>query len=122
MPLSVGTDIVEIYRVAAVIERWQEKFLRRVYTPAELLYCRGRVPELAARFAGKEAISKALGTGIRGFAFRDVEVVTDELGKPAVVLHGRAAQTAARLGVARVHLSLTHTADLAVAHAVAERD
>ena len=56
MPLSVGTDIVEIYRVAGVIERWQEKFLQRVYTPAELRYCSGRVPELAARFAGKESI------------------------------------------------------------------
>jgi holo-[acyl-carrier protein] synthase len=65
MTTSVGVDIIEIHRVAAVIERWREKFLQRVYTDAELRYCRGRVPELAARFAGKEAITKALGTGIR---------------------------------------------------------
>jgi holo-[acyl-carrier protein] synthase len=77
VPLSVGVDVIELDRVAAVIERWQEKFLDRVYTPDEQRYCRGRVAELAVRFAAKEAISKALGTGIRGLAWRDMEIVPD---------------------------------------------
>ncbi|RLT56456.1 MAG: holo-[acyl-carrier-protein] synthase, partial [Chloroflexi bacterium] len=71
MRLSCGVDLVEIDRVAAVIGRWGDRFLTRVFTDAERAYCRGRVPELAVRFAAKEAVSKALGTGIVGMAWRD---------------------------------------------------
>lgn len=120
MALSVGTDIVEIYRVSGVIERWRDKFLQRVYTPAELRYCRGRVPELAARFAGKEAISKALGTGIRGLAWRDMEILPDALGKPTVTLHDRARQRAAEIGLSVFEISLSHARDYAVAVVVAQ--
>ena len=90
MRLSCGVDLVEIDRVAAVIGRWGDRFLTRVFTDAERAYCRGRVPELAVRFAAKEAVSKALGTGIVGMAWRDIEVVPDPRGKPLVVLHNRA--------------------------------
>jgi holo-[acyl-carrier protein] synthase len=117
--LSVGVDVIEIERVAAVIARWQEKFLERVYTPDELRYCRGRIAELAARFAAKEAISKALGTGIRGLAWRDMEIVPDPLGKPLVRLHDRALMRAQAIGLSEFAVSLSHSRDYAVAMVVA---
>jgi holo-[acyl-carrier protein] synthase len=116
---SVGVDIIEIERVAAVISRWGERFLRRVYTPAELAYCGGRLPELAARFAGKEAITKALGTGIRGLAWRELEILADPLGKPLVRLHGGARRRAEAIGLAAFAISLSHSRDFAVAVVVA---
>jgi holo-[acyl-carrier protein] synthase len=119
-PVSVGVDIVEIERVAAVIARWGERFLQRVYTETELAYCRGRVPELAARFAGKEAVTKALGTGIRGLAWREMEILADPLGKPLVRLHGRAKARAAAIGLSHFAVSLSHSRDFAVAMVVAE--
>lgn len=117
--LSVGVDVIEIERVAAVIDRWGDKFLQRVYTAAELRYCRGRVPELAARFAGKEAISKALGTGINGLAWRDMEILPDRLGKPLVTLHDRALARAQAIGLSDFAISLSHARDYAVAMVVA---
>jgi holo-[acyl-carrier protein] synthase len=118
--ISVGVDVVEIDRVAAVVARWQEKFLNRVYTEAELRYCRGRMPELAARFAGKEAIAKALGTGIRGLAWRDMEILPDPLGKPLVTLHGRALARAQAISLREFAISLSHSRDYAVAMVVAQ--
>ena len=91
---SVGVDIIEIPRVAEALARWGDRFLRRVYTSREVAFCRGRVPELAARFAAKEAVSKALGTGMRGVAWREIEVCPDRRGKPHVYLHGRARERA----------------------------
>jgi holo-[acyl-carrier protein] synthase len=119
-PVSVGVDIVEIERVAGVIARWGERFLQRVYTETELAYCRGRVPELAARFAGKEAVTKALGTGIRGLAWREMEILADPLGKPLVRLHGRAQARAVAIGLSHFAVSLSHSRDFAVAMVVAE--
>jgi holo-[acyl-carrier protein] synthase len=119
-PVSVGVDIVEIERVAGVIARWGERFLQRVYTETELAYCRGRIPELAARFAGKEAVTKALGTGIRGLAWREIEILADPLGKPLVRLHGRARARAAAIGLSHFAVSLSHSRDYAVAMVVAE--
>jgi holo-[acyl-carrier protein] synthase len=116
---SVGVDIIEIERVAAVIERWGEKFLGRVYTELELRYCRGRVPELAVRFAGKEAITKALGTGILGLAWQEMEILPDPLGKPLVTLHGRAHKRAEDIGLAHFAISLSHSREYAVAMVVA---
>jgi holo-[acyl-carrier protein] synthase len=116
---SVGVDIIEIERVAAVIERWRERFLTRVYTEAELRYCRGRIPELAVRFAGKEAITKALGTGILGLAWREMEILADPLGKPVVRLHGRARARAESVGLVQFAISLSHSRDYAVAMVVA---
>ena len=119
MPTSIGVDIIEIQRIAAAVERWQHKFLDRIFTQAELRYCRGRIPELAARFAGKEAISKALGTGIRGLAWRDMEILPDPLGKPLVTLHGRARARAVAIGLEQFAVSLSHSRDYAVAMVVA---
>jgi holo-[acyl-carrier protein] synthase len=116
---SVGVDAVEIDRIARSLERFGERFLRRVYTEKEILYCRGRVSELAARFAAKEAISKALGTGIRGIVWREMEILPDRRGKPLVYLHGRAALRAVELGLAEFEVSLTHARELAIAVVVA---
>ncbi|MCH7580961.1 MAG: holo-ACP synthase, partial [Chloroflexi bacterium] len=88
MPYAVGIDTIEIPRVRRVLERHGERFLKRVYTPTEVAFCRGRVAELAARFAAKEAVMKALGTGVRGIAWREIEVLPDRRGKPLVYLYG----------------------------------
>jgi len=117
--LSVGVDIIEIERIEGVLRRHGQRFLQRVYTPAEQAYCRGRVPELAARFAAKEAVSKALGTGLRGIAWREMEILGDERGKPLVRLHGRAKARAEELGLSAFALSLSHSRDYAVALVVA---
>lgn len=117
--LSVGVDIIEISRVKRAIERWGERFLQHVYTPAEVAYCRGRMPELAARFAGKEAISKALGTGLFGISWTEMEILADRRGKPHVTLYGRALKRAQELGLTEWAISLTHSDDNAVAFVVA---
>lgn len=116
---SVGVDIIEIERIEAVLRRHSQRFLQRVYTPAEQAYCRGRVPELAVRFAAKEAVSKALGTGMRGIAWREMEILCDERGKPLVRLHGRARARAEELGLSEFVVSLSHSRDYAVAFVMA---
>lgn len=118
--LSVGVDIVEIERIRRALERWGERFLRHVYTPAEVAFCRGRVAELAVRFAAKEAISKALGTGMLGVCWPEMEVEPDPLGKPLVRLHGRAAARAEYLGLSQFALSLSHSREYAVAMVAAQ--
>jgi holo-[acyl-carrier protein] synthase len=123
VPLAVGVDMVEIPRVARAISRWGERFLQRVYTASEIARCRGRVPELAARFAAKEAVSKALGVGIwwqGGISWTDAEIVSDPLGKPEVVLYGRAAERARALGLDEWAVSLSHTREHAIAMVVAQ--
>jgi holo-[acyl-carrier protein] synthase len=122
--LSVGVDIVEIERIRQIFQRHGERFLRRVYTEAEIAYCQGRVPELAARFAAKEAVSKALGTGIvgrGGIFWREVEVLPDARGKPLVHLHSQAQDRAASLGLKEFAISLSHSQEYAVAFVVATR-
>jgi len=122
VPLSVGVDMIEIPRIARAIERWGDRFLQRVYTPLEVAHCRGRVPELAARFAAKEAISKALGVGIwwrGGIAWAEAEVRSNRLGKPEVVLYGRAAEYARQQGLDQWAISLSHTDEHAIAMVVA---
>jgi len=117
--LSVGVDRVEIPRIARALERWGERFLHKVYTKPEVAYCRGRVPELAARFAAKEAISKALGTGMVGIRWVEMEVLGDRRGKPVVTLYGRALARARELGLEEWAVSLSHGKDSAVAVVVA---
>ncbi|HHX63713.1 MAG TPA: holo-ACP synthase [Chloroflexi bacterium] len=117
--LSVGVDIIEISRIRRALERWNGRFLDHVYTPAEQAFCRGRVPELAARFAAKEAISKALGTGIMGISWTEMEILPDRRGKPLVTLYGRALARAEALGLTEWAISLTHSDDNAVAFVVA---
>jgi len=117
--ISVGVDIIEIGRVEQALARWGERFLRHVYTPQESAFCRDRAPELAVRFAAKEAISKALGTGINGIHWREMEILPDPLGKPLVYLHGKAAARAADLGLREFAVSLSHSREYAVALVVA---
>ncbi len=116
---STGVDIIEIPRIARVVERYGERFLYRVYTEAEQALYRGRVPELAARFAAKEATSKALGTGIWGIRWREMEVLPDMRGKPLVYLHGAAAARARELNLRHFAVSLSHSREFAMAVVVA---
>jgi len=117
--LAAGIDVIEIERVRATLTRYPKRFLERVYTQLEVAYCRGRLRELAARFAAKEATMKALGTGIRGVGWRDIEVLADRRGKPLVYLHGRAAARAKTIGMGQPEVSLTHGKDVAIAYVVA---
>ncbi|MGH2604636.1 MAG: holo-ACP synthase [Dehalococcoidia bacterium] len=112
---AIGIDVVELDRVARVLQRHPERFLTRIYTPAEVAFCRGRIPELAARFAAKEATMKALGTGIRGVGWRDIEVLPNRRGKPLLLLHNRAVRRAQALGLTDLDVSLTTARDFAAA-------
>jgi holo-[acyl-carrier protein] synthase len=124
MVIGLGTDLIEIARIAQTVDRFGERFLQRVYTPREIAYCMGKrssAESLAARFAAKEAAAKALGTGIsRGIGWLDLEVAREPSGKPAMHLTGHAAEIANALGVASISLSLTHSRDIALAVVVME--
>ena len=126
MPIvSLGTDLTQIARLESAYERRGERMLARLFTEAERAYCdrrtASRFTHYAGRFAVKEAVMKVLGTGwAEGVGFQQVEVVRDERGKPGVELTGEAAERAGRLGIQTLHLSLSHTADHAVAFVVAE--
>jgi holo-[acyl-carrier protein] synthase len=121
-PCEAGIDAIEPARVAALIARWGERFLARVFTPAERTACQGRPTSLAARFAAKEAVSKALGTGVGAVAWREIEILANPRGRPVLVLHGAAAARAEALGLRHWSVSLTHLADLALALVVATKD
>jgi holo-[acyl-carrier protein] synthase len=124
MIVGTGIDLAEIGRIQHAVERYGQRFLNHVYTAAEQAYClrkRKSAESFAARFAAKEAGAKALGTGIsRGVNWLEIEVTRAAGSRPTLVFHGRAAEIAARLGAARVALSITHTADLAMASVVLE--
>ena len=119
LSLAAGVDAIEVDRVRKVLKRHPERFLKRVFTDLEIAYCRGRIRELAVRFAAKEAMMKALGTGIRGVGWRDVEILADHRGKPLVYLHDRAASRAEALGMGAPEVSMTHLHNLALAFVVA---
>jgi holo-[acyl-carrier protein] synthase len=122
--VSIGADIVEVARVKRLIERY-ERAEQRLFTEAEIDYCRARRnwhEHMAARFAAKEAVLKALGTGLGpGMRWTDVEVVNEENGRPVVRLSGEVAAFAEREGVEQLELSLSHTSELALAQALAVR-
>ena len=119
MKLSTGIDLIEIQRVADVIERQGERFLRRVYTPRELSDCGGQNESLAARWAAKEATAKALGCGIGDVGFQEIEVRRDENGAPSLHLHGAAARMAEEQGLSTWSISLSHSQSHAIALVVA---
>jgi holo-[acyl-carrier protein] synthase len=126
MVVGLGTDITDVPRIARSIERFGDRFLARVYTPGEIAYCRARnktsAQSFAARFAAKEAGAKALGTGIsRGVNWLELEVTRAPGQAPQIRLSGRAAARAQQLGVTQISLSLTHTADTALAVVIMER-
>jgi holo-[acyl-carrier protein] synthase len=124
MVVGVGTDLIEIARIQQSIDRFGERFLRRVFTPREIAYCQTKknaAESFAARFAAKEAGAKALGTGIsRGVGWLELEVAREPSGKPRLDLTGRAAEWAHTLGIRRTSLSLTHSRDVALAVVVME--
>ena len=116
----IGTDIIEISRIERAVTQWGERFLHRVYTDAELSLCRMRLPSLAARFAGKEATLKALGTQTKGIGWKDVEILSDSTGQPVVRLHGKALLQADYLHLDNLAISLSHSREYAMAVALGE--
>jgi len=122
--VGTGVDLAEVPRIRASIERFGARFIERIYTPAEIAYVErkaNRWERYAARFAAKEAGMKAIGTGWkRGVRWQDFEVANLPSGKPTLRLHGVAARVADKLGVRNVSLSLTHTAELGMAHVILE--
>lgn len=120
--VAVGVDIIEIARIQRALDDFGERFLNKVYTERERERYRHRISELAARFAAKEATSKALGTGIRGIRWREMEVVSNRRGKPVLVLHGGAKARAELLGFTDFTVSLTHSRSDAMAFVVAFQD
>ena len=124
MIVGTGIDIAEVPRIRESIEKFGERFLNRVFTEGEINYCRSKanfVERFAARFAAKEAAMKALGTGWNhGVRWRDVEVVRAKGSRPTIVFHGKAAEFAARLGTKNIALSLSHTAEQAIAQVILE--
>jgi holo-[acyl-carrier protein] synthase len=126
MIVGTGVDIAEVGRIRATMKRFGDRFLKRVFTPEEARYALGKpnaAERLAARFAAKEAGMKAIGTGLRhGVTWLDVEVVRLPGQRPTLKFSGKAAEFAARLGCKRTHLSLSHTADQAIAHVILESD
>jgi holo-[acyl-carrier protein] synthase len=124
MIVGTGVDLAEVPRIRAAIERYGRRFVERIYTPAEIAYVErkaNRYERFAARFAAKEAGMKAIGTGWRrGVRWQDFEVTNLPSGKPTLRFHGQAARFAEALGVKSVALSLTHTAELGMAHVILE--
>jgi holo-[acyl-carrier protein] synthase len=124
MIVGTGVDLAEVPRIRASIERFGRRFIDRVFTPAEIAYVErkaNRFERYAARFAAKEAGMKAIGTGWkRGVTWQDFEVANLPSGKPTLRLHGVAAEVAKGLNVRNVSLSLTHTAELGMAHVILE--
>lgn len=118
---ELGIDIIKVERIRETLERFGERFSRRVLTDAERRYVRDRPETFAGRWAAKEAVSKVLGLGVRGIGWRDIEVQRLPTGQPAVRLHGRAAARAEQLGMGRIALSITHESDYAVAIAFGVR-
>jgi holo-[acyl-carrier protein] synthase len=120
--VGIGVDVVEVGRIERAIARWGDAFVRRIYTPAEIVRAEAGVapaPRHAARFAAKEAVMKALGVGWRALAWRDIEITNDAAGRPVVELHGSARRIAGERGISSVLVALSHTHEHAVANAVA---
>jgi len=126
MICGIGIDIVRIDRIRAIAKRWQARFLDRLYTEAERRYCLARpspYASFAGRFAAKEAVLKALGTGwADGVSWHDIQVLNDRAGRPRTTVSGRVKTLMKRAGVTDIHVSLSHDTDYAVAEAVLTKD
>lgn len=122
--VGIGVDICEVGRIRDAIARFGDRFLKRCFTAAEIAYCRSKAnaaERFAARFAAKEAATKALGTGLsRGIGWQHLEIGRAPGGRPLLLLHGRAAEIAVEIGAARIHVSISHTAEQAIAYVIAE--
>jgi len=115
-----GVDIIEIARIRRIVERWGNRFLHRIYTEPELRICRTKPDRLASRFAGKEAVMKALGTGVRGISWREIEILAEPSGKPVVNLYGKAQATAKSLGLDGLDISLSDSKEHSIAFVIGE--
>jgi len=124
MIIAIGVDLVEISRIEEVFTRRGDRFRKRVFTEGEISYCERRASKLAsyaARFAAKEAVMKALGTGwSEGVGWKDIEVVSSQTGAPTIQLHRNALERMREIGATRVLVSLTHSGELAIAQIVLE--
>ena len=118
---ELGLDIIRVERIRDALARFGDRFVRRVLTPRETAYVRGRPETFAGRWAAKEAVSKVLGLGVRGIGWLDIEIERLPTGQPAVRLHGRAAARADQLGLARIAVSITHEREYALAVAFGVR-
>ncbi len=118
--LHVGIDIIEIARIQSTIDRWGARFLHRVYTEPELRLCRKKPSRLAVRFAGKEAVMKALGTGTKGISWKEIEILADPSGQPVVLLYGKAQDKANDMGLAKLAISLSDSREYAIASVIGE--
>jgi holo-[acyl-carrier protein] synthase len=120
--VGIGYDMVEVARIQSVLCRWGDRFEKRVFTPREIAYCgskKNRFQRLASRFAAKEAVFKALGTGWqRGVGWTEIEVTNNDLGKPSIVLRGRTEELSRQLGVRNIFVSMTDTRDYAAAQVI----
>ncbi len=118
---GIGIDLTEVARIKRAIELYGTKFLNRIFTPQEIAFCEGlddKYPSYTARFAAKEAFSKALGTGLRGaISWQEIEICDNERSRPTILVTGKAKE---RLGNRQVHLSLTHTREYATAIVIIE--
>jgi len=117
--LRTGVDLIEIDRFTSAYQRYEQRLLERLFTPRELAENSGKLPSLAARFAAKEAVSKAFGTGIGQISWHDIEICRGSSGEPVLCLHGAAREMAERLGLEHWSLSLSHTQEHAIAFVVA---
>jgi len=124
--VGIGLDLVRIARIRELTDRWKDRFLERLYTDEERRYCLARgtpYASLAGRFAAKEAILKAIGTGwSRGVRWRDIQILNDQAGKPVATVQGRVAALFREAGITGVHVSLTHDGDYAIAEVVLTKD
>ena len=118
MQHQIGTDIIEIERIRRTIERFGDRFLKRVYTETELVLYGHRSHTLAASFASKEAVMKVLGTGARGVAWREIETLFHPSGKPLIRLNGRAIDAARKVGIKEIDVSMSHCREYATAVAI----
>lgn len=117
--LTVGVDLSEVARIERLLTQYGDRFSNRVFTPREQAYCNGRLSSLAGRFAIKEAVAKALGTGIGDLTWTDIEVVNNERGQPQLLLHNNARTLADNMGLQQWAISLSHTDTLAIGFVVA---
>lgn len=113
--IAVGVDIIEIDRIEEAALTWQDSFLKRVYTEAELESSGDKPWSLAARFAAKEAVMKALGTGAKGMGWKDIEILSNSDGAPFIKLYGRACDKAKEIGMSQFAVSMSHSKEYAVA-------
>ena len=118
--LTCGVDLLLLERFESVLSRHPDRFPRRILTDRERDYCGNRLAEMAVRFAGKEAVMKCLGTGVRGVKWKEIEILANARGKPVVILHGGARQRAREIGLERIEISLTHEKNMVCAFAVGQ--